>query len=113
MINYLATPVEAEVPKAYAPEFPYKVLDLVTAGRPVAQAAHDQELLAAASGSCGVSEQSPSGDTQPPAPRLTCPQFNAPVKASARTSGRSTSGSLVANDGGRPGFESATTLFCG
>ena len=36
--------VEAEVPKAYAPEFRRKVLDLVAAGRPVAQIAHDLEI---------------------------------------------------------------------
>jgi transposase-like protein len=39
--------VEAEVPKAYAPEFRRKVLDLVAAGRSVAQVAYD----------LGISEQ--------------------------------------------------------
>jgi len=41
-------PVEAQVPKAFAPEFRRKVLDLVVAGRPVAQMAHDLELTAQA-----------------------------------------------------------------
>jgi transposase len=38
--------VEAAVPKAYPPEFRRKVLDLVAAGRPVAQVAHDLEISA-------------------------------------------------------------------
>jgi len=36
------------VPKAYPPEFRRKVLDLVVAGRPVAQVAHDLEISAQA-----------------------------------------------------------------
>ena len=36
------------MPKAYAPEFRRKVLDLVAAGRPVAQVAHDLEISAQA-----------------------------------------------------------------
>jgi transposase-like protein len=36
--------VKAEVPKAYAPEFRRKVLDLVAAGRSAAQVAHDLEI---------------------------------------------------------------------
>ena len=34
------------MPKAYPPEFRRKVLDLVAAGRPVAQVAHDLEISA-------------------------------------------------------------------
>jgi len=34
------------VPKAYPPEFRRKVLDLVAAGRPVAQIAHDLDISA-------------------------------------------------------------------
>ena len=34
------------MPKAYAPEFRRKVLDLVASGRPVAQVAHDLEISA-------------------------------------------------------------------
>jgi transposase-like protein len=48
MINHLANPVETAVPKAYAPEFRRKVLDLVASGRPVAQVAHDLEISAQA-----------------------------------------------------------------
>ena len=36
------------MPKAYAPEFRRKVLDLVASGRPVAQVAHDLEISAQA-----------------------------------------------------------------
>ncbi len=44
MIARPVTHVEARVPRSYPPEFRRKVLDLVAAGRPVAQVAFDLDI---------------------------------------------------------------------